>query len=438
MISFASIPRWRSLAVLAAVCFASQIAYGGRLSDTHVPAAARELPALGDLPAHDRVPLAIGLPLRDPAGLDAFIRDVSDPASPNFRRYLTPEEFTERFGPSQEEYQAVVNFAEAHGLTVTELHPNRLVVDVDGSVADVEQTFHIKLRNYRHPTEGRTFFAPDREPMVDGVVPIAHVSGLTNYWIPRPQLRKRPLEYTGNDVSPKNGSGPTGNYIGRDFRAAYVPGTSLTGAGQAVGLVEFDGYNPNDIALYLQRAGLGSVPLQNVLVDGYSGHAGTNNGEVCLDIEVAIAMAPGLAKVIVYEAPNSSPWEDMLSRMANDNLARQLSCSWGGGPPSSTAEQIFKQMAAQGQTFFNATGDDAAYTGTVPFPSDSPNIVQVGGTSLLTLTAGGAWAAETVWNWGNGTGSSGGFSSVYSIPPWQQSLSMSTNQGSAEIGRAHV
>jgi subtilase family serine protease len=148
-------------------------------------------------------------------------------------------------------------------------------------------------------------------------------------------------------------------------------------------------------------------------------------------------MAPGLSKVIVYEASGSSPWEDILSQMANDNLAKQLSCSWGGGPPDSTAEQIFQQMAAQGQTFFNATGDDDAYTSQVPFPTDSPNIIQVGGTTLFTVSPGGAWSSETTWNWGpqggSYVGSSGGFSPFYSIPSWQQSTSMSTNQGSTSF-----
>src|SRR5439155_130329 len=93
--------------------------------------------------------------------------------------------------------------------------------------------------------------------------------------------------------------------------------------------------------------------------------------------------------------------------MANDNVARQLSCSWGGGSADAAAEQIFQQMAAQGQSFFNAAGDSDAFTGAIPFPSDSPNITQVGGTTLTT-GAGGSYSSETVWNWGRGTGSSGG------------------------------
>lgn len=65
------------------------------------------------------------------------------------------------------------------------------------------------------------------------------------------------------------------------------------------------------------------------------------NSGVCLDIEMSIATAPWLSKVIVYEAPNSSPWEDILIGMANDNAAKQLSCPSGGGSPDITAEHIF-------------------------------------------------------------------------------------------------
>src|SRR5579859_1359070 len=71
---------------------------------------------------------------------------------------------------------------------------------------------------------------------------------------------------------------------------------------------------------------------------------------------------------------------DMLNRIANDNLATQISCSWYslGSPPG--AEQIFQQMAAQGQCFFTASGDTDAYGSFIPFP-DSPSITQVGGTT---------------------------------------------------------
>ena len=415
-------------ALVAPLLLLAPLVQAGTPLQTKTPEAARSLLPIGLLPKQNQLNLAIGLPVRDQQKLNAFLRDLYNPASPNYRHFMTPESFTNRFGPTEQDYQAVINFAHSHGLTVTATHPNRMILDVTGSVTDVERTFHVTLRTFQHPTENRTFYAPDVDPTIDEILPILDVSGLDNYWLPRPNLRLR------NDLSanasPKLGSGPGGSYIGSDFRHAYVPGVTLNGAGQTVGLLEFAGYKASAITAYESQAGLPSVTLQNVLIDGATGASGSGNDEVCLDIEVALAMAPGLSKIIVYEAPNPSPWVDILNRMTNDNLAEELSCSWGGGPANGAAEQIFQQMAAQGQTFFNATGDSDAYTGSIPFPSDSPNIVQVGGTTLSTVSAGGAWSSETTWNWGNGTGSSGGISTVYSIPSWQQGVSMANNQGS--------
>ena len=415
----------------AAVALLSTIpqARAQRLLDGHVPDVVPQLIAKGNLPGEAQVHLALGLPVRDRDALDTFVREVSNPNSSLYRQYLTTAEFTERFGPTEADYQAVINFAEANGMTVSATHPNRMIVDVEASAQSIQRAFHVTLKTFQHPTEDRDFYAPDTEPVVDQNVPIMHIGGLDNFYTRRPHLRIQPLNELTN-VSPRTGSGPSGTYRGNDFRAAYVPGVTQTGTGQAVGLLEFDGYISSDPTSYESQAGISPVTLQNVLIDGYSGAAGSGQTEVCLDIEIAVSMAPGLSKVIVYEAPNGSPWEDILNRMANDNAAKNLSCSWGGGPADSTAEQIFQQMSSQGQTFFNATGDSDAYVGTIPFPSDSPNIVQVGGTTLSTVSAGGAWSSETTWNWGGGTGSSGGISTVYGIPSWQSSISMTSAQGS--------
>jgi uncharacterized repeat protein (TIGR01451 family) len=237
---------------------------------------------------------------------------------------------------------------------------------------------------------------------------------------------------------PNVGSGPGGSYQGSDFRTAYVPGTTLNGAGQNVGLLQFDGFYASDIAAYASQIGLTTVP--NLIVIPIDGGVPvptpSGNPEVSLDIEMILSMSPGVSNIYVYEAPNPSPWVDLLSRMADDNLAKQLSCSWGGGPPDPVAEQIFQQMALQGQTFFNASGDADAFTGFIPFPSDSPHITEVGGT-FLTTGAEAAYGSETVWNrdvqigpqW-DGAGSSGGISLYYSIPSWQTNINMAARQGS--------
>ena len=300
------------------------------------------LQPLGDFPGTNRLNLAIGLPLRNEQALDDLLRQIYDPASPQFHQYLTPEQFTEQFGPSEQDYQAVMNFARANGLAVTTQHPNRVILDVSGSVADIERAFHLTLRTYRHPTEARDFYAPDVEPSVDLAVPLLHISGLDNYSLPHPNFKIRPAAETAG-VTPNAGTGPGGSYIGKDFRAAYLPGVSLNGAGQSVGLLQFDGYYSNDIAAYVSQAGLSPVTLTNVPVDGGVATPGNNNGEVCLDIEMVISMAPGVSKIYVYEAPNNiNLWVDLLSRMANDNLAKQLSCSWGGGSANPSGGGYFQ------------------------------------------------------------------------------------------------
>ena len=406
-----------------------------KLSSHHVPEAVTRLTPIGALPGSQRLNLAIGLPLRNQPELDKLLRQISDPASPNYRHYLTPEQFTERFGPTEADYQALMDFAKTNGLTVTATHPNRMVLDVAGSATDIAKAFHLTLRVYQHPTEARTFYAPDVEPTLDFAVPILHISGLDNYALPHPNSMPRPANASTN-ATPNSGSGPGGAYQGSDFRTAYVPGTSLTGAGQSVGLLQFDGFYASDITTYESQAGLPNVPLTVVPIDGGVGTPGSGASEVSLDIEMVISMAPGISGIYVYEAPNPSPWVDLLSRMANDNLAKQLSCSWGGGGPDATSEQVFKQMATQGQSFFNATGDSDAFTGSISFPSDSTNITEVGGTTLTT-GSGASYSSETVWNWGlhNGSyvGSSGGVSTYYPIPAYQQGISMSANQGSTTM-----
>jgi hypothetical protein len=412
----------------------------------------KTLPSVGRVPATNQLNLVIALPWRDSAGLSNLLREIYDPRSPRFHQFLTPAQVTERFGPSPQDYQALIDFARAHRLNVTALHPNRLLLDVQGSAGDIEAALHVRFNRYRHPVENRLFYAADGEPSLDFSVPVLGIRGLDNFARPQPHVHAVPLKKSiaganattrvSAHAQPLTGSGPNGTYLGLDFRAAYAPNTTLDGAGQSIGLLQFDGYDAADIIAYEDRAGLPHVPLQNVLLDGSNGHPTYTGGEVetALDIEMAICMATNVSAVIVYEAGPYGSWEDILNRMATDNLARQLSCCWyiPGGAADPVADQIFQQMAAQGQSFFNASGDHDAYTGQIDFPGDTPYITQVGGTTLNTTGPAGAWTSETTWNWGNeyaqdGIGSGGGTSTQYAIPNWQTNLSYTASLGSTNM-----
>jgi uncharacterized repeat protein (TIGR01451 family) len=397
----------------------------------HVPPPVRNLTPMDRLDPTKHLGLAISLPLRNTNALTNLIRELYDPASTNYHQYLTTEEFTEQFGPVASDYQRLAGYMTSNGFTVTRTYGNRLILDVDASVADIERTFHINLRVFNHPTESRKFFAPDTDPVIDANLPILDVAGLDNFVIPHPASLVRAPLVQSRGAQPFQGSGSEGNYIGSDFRTAYLPGVALTGAGQTVGLFELDGYFPADITSYESQAHLPAVPLTNVLLDTFSGAAGSNNTEVALDIDMAICMAPGLNGIIVYEGiqPN-----DVLNQMAVDNKAKQLSCSWGwfeppfnNNPPIDT---IFMEYQTQGQSFFAASGDSGAYTGAISLPSGDPNITIVGGTTLTT-DGNQNYVSEKVWNWfpSQAAASSGGVTS-YGIPSWQQGISMSANLGS--------
>ena len=439
---------WIGLAVFFGLS-RSSLAAGRQFLHGHVPSTVSHLQPLGRFPGTNHINLAIGLPLRNKEALANLLQQIYDPASPNFRQFLTPDQFTERFGPTEQDYQAVIDFTKANGLAVTARHGNRVLLDVNGSAKEIEKAFHVTLRSYQHPRENRKFFAPDAEPSVDLQVSLADVSGLSDYSLPHPKCIQVESSATNQGLTSKSGSGSGGTYVGADFRNAYVPGTSLDGTGQMVGLVEFDGYYSNDIVAYENLlSGSPRVPLQTVLLDSFSGTpTASGNIEVSLDIEMAIAMAPGLSKIVVFEGNPATGFfipNDVLNSMAASNTIKNLSCSWGwNGGPSTTTENIFLQMAAQGQSFFNASGDSDAFTAgqvdSTSFPgspSSSPNITQVGGTTLTMSGLGAAYTSETVWNRGyvakdlRYEGSSGGISSHYSIPAWQQGISMTANLGS--------
>ena len=431
-------------ALLFSVAAASPALAQRRELHGHIPQAVKSLnlQPLRQLPATNVLHLAIGLPLRDPDAAKAFIQQLYDPASPLYNHSLTPEEFTETFGPSIADYQAVIDFAKSHGFTVTRTYPNRLMVNVDGGAANVEEAFQVKMLEYQHPTEARTFYAPDVEPSVPAGVNILDVSGISSYPSPHPNSHIVSPPHAAATPIPNGGSIPGGQYIGKDFRAAYVPGSALTGTGQSVALVQFDNYYPNDITKYETLAGLPSVTLSNIFLDSYTGTIGSGNGEVSLDIEMVVSMAPGVSKIYLYEgnpAQNFFNPNDVLQQILTDNNSKQISCSWGWtGGPSGTTDNIFIEMANQHQSFFVASGDSDAYPGSsvdnvctncFGTPSASAYVTSVGGTTLSTLGPTNSWSSETVWNWGveyspnnNGVGSSGGYSAYYSIPSWQQGV----------------
>jgi hypothetical protein len=427
--------------------------HGGQQLTGYVLPQTTAAPRVGPAPATLPIMLAIGLPVSDPVALQTQVQQVSDPSSPSYRQYLTPDQFTATFSPTAADYLTLSNWATSNGLTVG-TYPNRLLLDVSGTVAQIERALFVNLELRSRP-DGTSFYVADREPSLNLSIPLQRISGLDNFALAVPRAGI--------------GTGPGGFHASADFRGAYASCTTLRGEGQAVGLFELDGYLPSDITTYECFTGLatcdptnttilaGTVPaLQNVLVDGSSGGVGSGQSEVTVDIEAVVAMAPGLSKVSVFEAPNDgniAHSNHILNKMAADTSIKQFSCSWGIYTDANT-QTILRALARQGQSFFLAGGDtgsfswnvdpseinvlllqnsSAAYDQGLRSVDDLDAITVVGGTALDVAGSPPAYLAETTWNVTGEGASSGGVERFVPVPLYQAGFAAAVGAAGSRV-----
>ncbi|HUB89736.1 MAG TPA: S53 family peptidase [Dyella sp.] len=433
-----------ALALAIAMAFgASAAANAGQVYTHHVRdvVSSNTAQLVGSLPASKLMSLDVVLPVRDQAGLDNFLAQVSNPMSLNYHNYLTPTEFTARFGPTQNDYDTVVQYLKQHGLVVAGGSRDRMDIQVIGPVSAVESAFNVKMRTYRHPTENRIFYSPDREPTTSLAIPLWHVSGLDNYSLPHPLFVKKSDYAAAHGISPDavvshatTGSGPSASFLGSDMRAAYYHGGTLTGTGESVGLWEFYGINTSDVALYYSTAKQTNPNNLRVLsTDGSStGCSGScSDIEQTLDVTQAQGMAPGLSNVLMYVGSTDTAIISAMT-VTTDGYAppATIGCSWGWTPADpSTLNPYWEKMAAQGQSFFAASGDSSTWSSrNEAWPADAAYVIGVGGTDLTTSGAAGPWATETAW-----VDSGGGISpDKIAIPSWQTPAINSSNKGSTK------
>jgi kumamolisin len=402
-----------------------------------------QVQATGRLATNQVMTVDVVLPLRDQAGLDRLLSEIYDPSSPSYHHYLSVAEFTARFGPTQANYNAVVQYMKSNGFSVIGGTRDGMDVVAKGPVSAVQAAFHVNIHTYQHPTENRTFYAPDREPTVSLPVTLWHVSGLDNYSIPHPLLVKKSDYAKAHGIPAEKvvpyattGSGPSASFLGSDMRSAYYGSGSLTGAGQNLGLLEYEGTDLADLNTYYKNVGqTNNVPITLLSVDGTRTSCTDNasggncdDTEQTLDMTQALGTAPGLSSLVMYIGSTDTA---IISAMTTHNpLPTTIGCSWGWTPADpSTLDPYFEKMAAQGQNFFAASGDSSTWSSrNEAWPADDANVVSVGGTDLTTASAGGPWKSETAWS-----DSGGGISpDKVAIPSWQQLSGVinSSNKGS--------
>ncbi|MFD0564427.1 protease pro-enzyme activation domain-containing protein [Kitasatospora saccharophila] len=394
------------------------------LPQTVTPAVARSH-RQGDVPADRRISVAVSLKLRDTAALDAFLAAVATPGTAEYGHYLTPAQFTDRFGPTAAGVEQVRAFLTAQGLKVDSVSANRQVVNATGTSAQLSAAFGTHESTYTDPQQGgRTFFANDAAASVPAALAgvVEGVSGLNDHTVRTTRLAEP--QASAPHATP-SGFGPA------TYDGAYrlnQPGAD--GTGSTVALWEFDGYKSSNLTTYDSQFGLSGPAVSTVSVDGanYDAKPGDGQGEVELDSEIVRGVAPK-ATQLVYEAPNSDQGEiDMAAKIVSDNRVSVISISWGSCEPDTTASSMtavnnsFKQAAAQGISIFSASGDDGSRDCTrstsgstvkaVDFPASSPYNTGVGGTNLKV--SGTAYSSESAWSTAGG-----GVSTQFAKPSWQ-------------------
>ncbi|MFD7733356.1 protease pro-enzyme activation domain-containing protein [Kitasatospora phosalacinea] len=394
------------------------------LPQTVTPAVARSHKQ-GDVPADRRISVAVSLKLRDTAALDRFLTAVATPGTAEYGHYLTPAQFTDRFGPSAADVEQVRAFLTSQGLSVDSVSANRQVVDATGTSAQLAAAFGTHESTYTDPQQGgRAFFANDAAASVPAALAgvVEGVSGLNDHTVRTTRIAKP--QAAAPHATP-SGFGPAA------YDGAYrLNQLGADGTGTTVALWEFDGYKSSNLAAYDSQFGLSGPAVTTVPVDGanYDAKPGDGQGEVELDSEIVRGVAPK-ATQLVYEAPNSDQGEiDMAARIVSDNRVSVVSISWGSCEPDTTAASMtavdnsFKQAAAQGISIFSASGDDGSRDCTrstsgstvkaVDFPASSPHNTGVGGTNLKV--SGTAYGSESAWSTAGG-----GVSTQFAKPSWQ-------------------
>jgi xanthomonalisin len=355
--------------------------------------------------------LTIGLVIPNMTALTQTAAAIADPNSPSYRKYLTPEQFADQFGAKSADYQTVLTWAQSNNLTAT-THRNRFVVTVQGAVADIEPALNVHM-NYRLRADGTQFFAPDAEPTVALAVPVEHIGGLDNFILP----------------VAAGGSGTGGTYQGTDLRNAYAPQITMTGVGQKIGIFMLDGFAQSDIDGYATQTHQSFLPVQ--IVPAPSTPL-TPGGEGTLDVESSLSMAPG-AQVIAFVGGRTA----ILTNMTDNEDIKQFTSSWFWYNGTTTDTALMLQLASQGQSFFQASGDGGAYAPTnfTSYVSGSldcrqfPAITIVGGTDLHMSDSGASYGSiETAWS-----KSSGGI--MPSVPVLPEQLFIAGQNGASATNR---
>jgi kumamolisin len=423
--------------VLAALGLSTRIA---ATAPPATAAAGSVSPRVGDTVDLGRAPptavhrIVVGLDLRNRDALETFLADVQDPTSPHYGHFLSQEEFNASYAPTPDEEAAVVAHLQAHGLTVTDRPPNRLLVGATGSVAAIERAFGVEIHSVS--LDGAHHYAAVNEPSFPSELAhiVVGVIGLDDLTPARPHVR-----VLGPVRAPRAALGSNCCHLSpNDLTTFYHDATTYDGTGETIVIAGAFAWKDSDNSGFAAQWGLPALPAGSAQVcTGPTTSSGcnfsnTNSIEIALDAEYAHGTAPR-ARILNYMAASTSnaDFTTMYNRVVTDNPGHVVSTSWGACEAGLSAatqqadDNIFANANAIGQSWLAASGDngsrDCSGMLTVDNPANSPHVIGVGGTTpscsggmTASNPACAGYGSETAW-----IDSGGGVSQVFARPSFQ-------------------
>jgi kumamolisin len=362
-----------------------------------------DLGAAANVVGQGQISLTVALKLRNTDQLEPLLKATYTPGEPGYRKFLTPQEFGAKFGPTPETIARVTQHFQKAGLRVTQLTGTHL--SVSGSTAAIQSEFGVQLHAFEvgrtAESAGFSFRAPMEVPQIASAIAdaVESVDGLDTRPHFKPHLlRSGALQNNSKlirasaAIAPGDANEP-GALTVTDFAHHYdvnpLYHSGISGKGTTIGIVTFASFTASDAFAYWSALGLNVAAnrIHEVKVDGGSGPVSDAGGslETTLDVEQSGGLSPG-SKVMVYEGPNTDQgFIDAFAQAIDSNHADTISCSWGEweffdlaaqgnivtdpvtGRTTSTlraVNDLFLQAALQGQSMYVAAGDAGAYDDT--------------------------------------------------------------------------
>jgi subtilase family serine protease len=375
------------------------------------------------LAAEQQVSFEVFLPLRNRPALDKLLSDQQKSGTPDYHRWLTPDQFSRQFGPSAQDMAAAQATLTSQGFAIVAQHTRSF--QVSASAAAIKRSFGSTLSRATF-SNGSTRVVPNTNPTLP--VKLQAQGATVVMFSGRPPMHSN-ARYAAN-ATPNNRYSESGGYWFTDLKQAYdypsyqatTNGKPLDGTGVSVAVLMSNDVLDSDIATVFNHEKFTAITgkpvpsIRRVAIDGGAPFDINASFESSLDVQMVLGGAPG-SSVTLVNTPDLSDKSiiDGYLHIIDSNQYDIVNSSFGGCELFYTAaynggqdytsllqvyDDLFKQGNAQGITFVASSGDEGGlscpdtnyFAGTGPsrfvpsiqFPSDSPNVTGVGGGNLLT------------------------------------------------------